>query len=163
MKTISEQLKDLGLKHGDLCEIEGVEGRLIVRQNFRDLSAETDKEIYRHDDSSYKVTCGWKVGNSHITAMLGDLAIYYTKVLPKTSPKPLPEAVEDALQAKWNKYKEVWRQADSVNFERTCEYAKEAILAERDFARAILAEAAKPKGTIADIIGANPVYGPKKT
>lgn len=145
MKTISEQLKDLGLKHGDLCEIEGVEGRLIVRQNFRDLSAETDKEIYRHDDSSYKVTCGWKVGNSHITAMLGDLVIYYTKVLPKTSPKPLPEAVEDFV----------------LGGIRTTEDM-------RTFARLLIAEvekmieAATPKGTLEDIVGVNPVYGPKR-
>ena len=114
MKTISDQLKDLGLKHGDLCEIEGVEGRAVVISGYGGLRAEADKDCYTGD--SYKVTCGWKVNIiSNITA---DLVIYYEKVLPAPIPKPLPEAVEAVV-----------------------EFCNES--EQREFARAMLAEVEK--------------------
>lgn len=152
MKTISEQLKDLGLRHGDLCEIEGYEGRAVVLLdlNLKELYARRDNQIFCTGELGSTVTCGWKAMSS-ITHSDGmpELVIYYTKILPKPapapSPKPLPEAVEAALIGKWEAYKEVWKKVDTVNFDTVSEYAKEAILAERDFARAILAEAAKVK------------------
>jgi hypothetical protein len=116
MKTISDQLKDLGLKHGDLCEIEGVEGRLVVRQTFRDLSAESDKDIYRYDDMNYKVTCGWR--KSGTGSGTGRLTIDYLQVFPAPIPKPLPEAVEAVV-----------------------EFCNES--EQREFARAMLAEVEK--------------------
>lgn len=146
MKTISEQLKDLGLKHGDLCEIEGYEGRAVVLLdlNLKKLYARTDNQIFCTGELGSTVTCGWKANKADV---LGPkiIGITYLQVLPAPSPKPLPEAVEAALIGKWEAYKEVWKKVDAVNFDTVSEYAKEAILAERDFARAILAEAAKLK------------------
>jgi len=150
MKTISDQLKDLGLSHGDLCEIEGVEGRCLVAYETNDnetLYAKAANGIAYSYTANHKVTCGWRANSSHITAMLGDLAIYYTKVLPKTSPKPLPESVEASIE-----------QAIGMDVDSGWRRVISALLAEVD--KRI--EAAKPKGTLEDIVGVNPVYGPKR-
>lgn len=101
MKTISDQLKDLGLKHGDLCEIEGVEGRCLVFIEYglsvRAYVRSTDGGIVYCNDTR-KVTCGWKAGKANDDYSPDAMAIFYTRVLPKPSPKPLPEAVAEVTK-----------------------------------------------------------------
>ena len=101
MKTISEQLKDLGLSHGDLCEIEGHEGRAVVLKDLslKELYVRTEDRIFCISDLWPKVTCGWKAGPSFMHHGLPTImSIGYTKVYPKPSPKPLPEAVAEVTR-----------------------------------------------------------------
>ena len=100
MKTISEQLKDLGLKHGDMCEIEGHEERAIVLQEGRDLQAEMTHGLFVAHNNACKDTCGRAANSSTLTG--ATLSIHYTKVLPKPELAPLPEAVEKAIKDAFN-------------------------------------------------------------
>jgi hypothetical protein len=92
MKTVSEQLKDLGLQHGDMCEIEGVEGQCLIIKGDHHLRAENKTAIFIHNE---RVVCGWKA----VTPSFTEFCMYraHTKVLPKPELAPLPEAVEKIL------------------------------------------------------------------
>jgi len=152
MKTISEQLKDLDLKLGDLCEIEGVEGRAVVLEDkalmvenregeqIRQLRlyARSDKENFKGYYRHFKVTCGWKAHEVKKTNN-NRLIICYTQTLPIPEVTSLPEAVEKAIE-------------EGLGMDLDCgwRHVARAVIAECD--RKI--EAAKPKGTIADIVAA---------
>jgi hypothetical protein len=122
MKTISDQLKDLGLKHGDLCEIEGVEGRCLVLHDPTSASILLAKTSDGGSwfSSQKQVTCGWKAKAPTFGFNNTAMGIHYERVLPAPIPKPLPEAVEDAIEATG------WTAAERI---RMSEVAR-AILAE---------------------------------
>ena len=126
MKTISEQLKDLGLKHGDLCEIEGSSERMSVYYAAgRALVARSSSGAH-YDFEQIKVTCGWKATEPIAVYSSQAFSIYYTQVFPTPEVVPLPDAVEFALKLSHN--------ARSVEDRR---------LADREVARAIIAECKK--------------------
>jgi len=120
MKTISEQLKDLGLKHGDLCEIEGSSERMSVYYAAgRALVARSSSGAH-YDFEQIKVTCGWKATEPIAVYSSQAFSIYYTQVFPTPEVVPLPDAVEKIIST------------GGVNRD-WC----------RDFARAIIAECKK--------------------
>lgn len=96
MKTVSEQLKDLGLSHGDMCEIEGRTDRYVVMNFLEALAARSANGSYWNTEHA-KVTCGWRASEPILSISRATMSIHYEKVLPEPEFAPLPKAVEKAI------------------------------------------------------------------
>jgi hypothetical protein len=102
MKTVSEQLKEMGLQHGDMCEIDEIEGakeRYVVIGSFNGGLYARSALGLMYGTELLKVNCGWKKHTAYIGSglVINSLHIEYIEVLPAPVAAPLPEAVESVL------------------------------------------------------------------